>query len=238
MEDKTALFRPVTITFETIDRLTKEKNPADLLGLYVSYAAIVQWQQTVNIKATTGFMAQRLGWGKDKVIRNKKKLEQLGLIESIVRKDKSNKITDHYIRVMYVITHDVHTTQIPEGGLSHRVESKDTSASNEQVSAVNVQSAKKNEQELLQLLNKNTGRNFRVLPATGMKKLLNSFSLVDIDKALRALAADDWHADRIKELSSEYLLRPTTIDKWLGVATNKSGGYRDPRVYGGSNEGN
>ncbi len=72
--------------------------------------------------------------------------------------------------------------------------------------------------ELLAILNRETGRNFRVLPSTGMAKLMKSFTPDEISMALHALCRDGWHAGKIKELSSEYLLRATTIDKWLQVA--------------------
>lgn len=72
-------------------------------------------------------------------------------------------------------------------------------------------------QQLLSLVNRVTQREFRTLPR-GSKKTLNLFSLAEIETALRALAVDDWHEPKLKELSSDYLLRATTIDKFLGVA--------------------
>lgn len=215
MANDTALFRPVTITFETLDRLTKEKNPSDLIGLYMSYVAIVQWQQTVNIKATTDFMATRLGWDRHKVIRTKKSLEDLGLIVSVARKDSKGKVTGHYIRIMYIITDVVQSGQIPQCGLVHSVESAHTSAANEQLSANNSQSFVQKQKELLLLVNKITGRSFRTLPERGVKKTLDAFTLEEIDSALRALAADDWHREKLKEFKIDYLIRSTTIDKFL-----------------------
>lgn len=73
------------------------------------------------------------------------------------------------------------------------------------------------EKELLQIANQVTKRNFRVLPR-GTKKLLDTFSLVEIEAALRAEAADPWHRDRLKELSLDYMIRPSTIDKFMATA--------------------
>lgn len=209
-----ALFRPVTITFETLDRLTKEKKPADLIALYMSYAAIVQWQQTTTVKATTDFMATRLGWGRDKVIRTKKKLENLGLICSVARKDEKGKVTGHFVRVMYIITSEAQSTQKPEGGFVHTVDSKDTSTINKQISTTNPQSPKKQDL-LLSLVNKITHRNFRTLPDRGVKKTLDAFTLEEIERALRAMAVDEWHKERMSKLSLPYFIRSTTIDRFL-----------------------
>lgn len=68
--------------------------------------------------------------------------------------------------------------------------------------------------DLLTILNEKTGRSFRVLPR-GSTKLLQVFSLGEIEKALAVLATDPWHEQRLGELSSDYLLRSTTIDKFL-----------------------
>jgi hypothetical protein len=77
--------------------------------------------------------------------------------------------------------------------------------------------AAKNDEELLKIVNTIAKRSFRTLPR-GTKKLLDIFTLVEIEAALRAEVADPWHHDRIKELSLDYMIRPTTIDKFLGQA--------------------
>lgn len=74
------------------------------------------------------------------------------------------------------------------------------------------------EKNLLALVNKVLGREFRVLPERGVKKTLDAFSLVEIEMALTALARDDWHREKIKELKLDYFIRSTTIDKFLAIA--------------------
>lgn len=78
------------------------------------------------------------------------------------------------------------------------------------------------EKELLALVNNTLGREFRVLPERGVKKTLDAFSLVEIELALTALARDDWHREKIKELKMEYFIRSTTIDKFLAIAKKKN----------------
>ena len=75
-----------------------------------------------------------------------------------------------------------------------------------------------NAQSLLALVNEITGRQFRTLPARGVKKTLDAFTLEEIRGALTALARDPWHQPKLKELSIDYFIRSTTIDRFLGKA--------------------
>jgi hypothetical protein len=68
--------------------------------------------------------------------------------------------------------------------------------------------------KLLELLNEKTSRSFRTLP-NGYKKTLEAFSLEEIGKALDNMKSDEWHAPRLSELKSDYLLRSSTIDNML-----------------------
>ena len=96
--------------------------------------------------------------------------------------------------------------------------------------------------DLLSLVNKVTGRNFRTLPERGVKKTLDAFSMVEIESALRALAADDWHRERLSEFKIDYLIRSTTIDKFLGKATPSTGdayGYKNgQKIFTEDEKGN
>lgn len=71
------------------------------------------------------------------------------------------------------------------------------------------------EKDLLSLVNKTLNRNFRTLPDRGVKKTLDAFTLEEIERALRALAADSWHESRLKDLGIAYFIRSTTIDRFL-----------------------
>lgn len=75
--------------------------------------------------------------------------------------------------------------------------------------------------ELLEVLNRTTGRDFKVLPH-GAKRTLDTFGIEEIEKALTNLSKDHtWHKTRLKTLSSDYLLRATTIDKWRNMKDSR-----------------
>lgn len=81
------------------------------------------------------------------------------------------------------------------------------------------------ENELLELLNEKTNRTFRTLPR-GYKETISKFSLEEIGQALDNMKKDVWHAPRLGELKSDYLLRSSTIDNMLSltVKENKANG--------------
>jgi hypothetical protein len=215
MENKNALFRPVTITFETLDRLCKEDKSADLIALYMSYVAITQWQNTTSIKATTDFMATRLKWDRHKLIATKKKLEQLGLIEARTTKDKLGKVTRHYIRVMYVITSETQSGQNPQGGETHSVEMAHTSTINEQQSASNLQkSAGIHPKE------KATEARLRILNG----RIKDGYSADDILGAAKAFSHSTWHREN-KQMSIDNLIAPSKFGRWFAQKDepNRSG---------------
>lgn len=84
---------------------------------------------------------------------------------------------------------------------------------------------KAKDKELLNLLNEKTNRNFRTLPR-GYKETISKFSLEEIGQALDNMKKDVWHAPRLGELKSDYLLRSSTIDNMLSltVKENKANG--------------
>lgn len=109
----------------TIDIILREENPDQLLALYLFYAYVSTWQDTIQIKATTGFTAEGLKWSTKKVQRVKKRLLKLQLIEDVVKRDDNKKVKGYYIKVNYlVIKHSncqsktsSQTPQIGRGGV-------------------------------------------------------------------------------------------------------------------------
>lgn len=68
-------------------------------------------------------MAKALNWGDQKTRKNKKILQELGLIEDIKRIDKeTKKIVGWYVKVNFIWSEDVHPSNKPEGGQSQRVD--------------------------------------------------------------------------------------------------------------------
>ena len=67
--------------------------------------------------------------------------------------------------------------------------------------------------KILDILNSVTGRNFTVEPR-GIEKTKKAFTPEEIERALKNMYLDDWHAPRMRTLSSDYLLRANVIDKF------------------------
>lgn len=114
-------FKIVGITDITIRRILQEAS-VEALGLYVAYFEIAQWQGTYRVKATTGFMTKRVGWGKDKVIKYKKQLLDIGVIEDYQDKNEEGKIKGHYVTIKHLVDenhtpeNDTPQSENPEGG--------------------------------------------------------------------------------------------------------------------------
>lgn len=122
----------VILSKATIDSFLKKENASDLIALYIFYYYTAKWQKTNQIKATTGYTAKGLGWGDDRVIRNKKELIIMGLVEDVQEKS-GGKIEGWYIKIKYLwkentVQQSIHPRQVPEGGSVQRVEIKGTNA--------------------------------------------------------------------------------------------------------------
>lgn len=121
----------IILSKQTIDIMLKEKNPSDLIGLYCFYYYTAKWQKTNIIKCSTSYVQKGLAWSKDRVIKSKKVLQKMKLIETRVRKNKEGQVTGWYIKINYIWKKESIRNQRvaqPEGGLSHRVENPDTNA--------------------------------------------------------------------------------------------------------------
>jgi len=225
---QTVQFTPITITVETLQILAKEPNYANLLALYMACVEITTWQKNNSIKASRSFMMKRLNWGEDKLSKAKARLVEMGVLENVRRTKEDGTVEGYYVLVKHVIQ----TPSEPGTGFDQGLVFEGTSANDLQLNANDpktiLPTLTKQKKDLLLLVNKITNRNFRTFPERGVKKTLDNFSLVEIESALRALVEDDWHREKVKELSIDYLIRSTTIDKFL--AQGKPA--RDPRVYG------
>jgi len=232
----TVSFTPVTITAETLTRITKEKKCGDLLALYMACVEITTWQGGNSIKATRSFMMKRLSWGEDRLGYAKQKLIEMELLEPRTKKNEDGTVSGHYLLVKHVIQNNQNPALDSEGTSTNELK-----LSTNEVKTIK-SSLTKDKKDLLALVNKITGRNFRTLPERGVKKTLDVFSMVEIEYALRALAADDWHRERLSEFKIDYLIRSTTIDKFLGKATPATGdayGYKNgQKIFTEDEKGN
>ena len=94
---------PIVVSKITSDILLKQEKPAELMALYWFYYYTAKWQGTNQPKVTTSYVAEGLKWGKDKIIKAKKQLIDLNLIEDkITRNKNTGKINGHYIVVKFI----------------------------------------------------------------------------------------------------------------------------------------
>jgi hypothetical protein len=91
---------------QTMDLLLKQKNPSDLIGLYMFYYYTAKWQQTNQPKCTRPYVMKGLGWGVHKFQASKNKLTELGLISEIIQKNDKGVITGWYIKLNYLWSKD------------------------------------------------------------------------------------------------------------------------------------
>ena len=125
----------IILSRQTMDLMLKEEYPSELIALYCFYYYTAKWQQTNAPKCTTGYVMNGLRWTKEKVIRSKKALKRLGLIEDVVRKNNKGQITGWYIKLHYIWKKE-NTRRVvknqkvaePEGGKTHPVDKPDTNA--------------------------------------------------------------------------------------------------------------
>ena len=104
----------INITKTTMDILLVQEKPDQLIALYLFYCYTSNWQETLQIKSTTGYTAKGLKWSAPKVSRVKKRLMELKLIKNIQSRNEKH-ITGHYIRVYYA-THSETVGVAKHGG--------------------------------------------------------------------------------------------------------------------------
>jgi hypothetical protein len=142
-------------------------------------------------------------FSKNTIRRHVAKLVEAGWISTKVKMIDGKPIL-HYQIEQNLIPKMGKTIEIPKMGKTY-IETKETTKNNAK-------------SQLLALVNEITGRQFRTLPEKGVKKTLDAFTIEEIRTALTALARDPWHQPKLKELSIDYFIRSTTIDRFMGKA--------------------
>ncbi|MBD3195911.1 MAG: hypothetical protein GF317_12690, partial [Candidatus Lokiarchaeota archaeon] len=97
-----SLNEPLVISKATIDILLREKDFHNLFSLYIFYYYTGKWQKTTKIKCTNTYTSKGLGWGICKVKEVKKRLTELGFIQSVVDRDENGRVKCHYIYVKFL----------------------------------------------------------------------------------------------------------------------------------------
>lgn len=175
-----------------------------------------------RIYKTLDDLAERLPIKPMTMRRSIDKLVEAGYIEKVIKK-ANGAPTMHFL-----ILKEFGIVQSEQIDLS-KMNSSESAVLNKSITAANTTthiqdaapaaSLPATEKELLGNLNEVAGRNFRTLPR-GVGKLLKLYSVPEIRQALDALAGDPWHKERLSSLSSDYLLRVNTIERFFaeGVA--------------------
>ena len=135
MKERTALKidynlqeEPIVLSKALMDTFLLQDNPSDCGFLYSFYYYTAKWQQTNRPKATTSFVAKGLKWSKTRVIKTKKQLFSLGLIEDIKSiNPNTKKIAGWYIKVNFIWGKN-HPIVFPEGGKSQCVRKRTINA--------------------------------------------------------------------------------------------------------------
>lgn len=103
MNQAIATFRPIGVTFETIDRLVRDQE-TDAVALYMAYCCVAEWQGTYQPHATDSFMRRRLGWGQTKLSKNKKELKNRGLVGVVKKTNDEGEVVGWYIQINHIVT--------------------------------------------------------------------------------------------------------------------------------------
>lgn len=103
----------VILSKATIDRILelKEVNIPDVIALYTFYYYTAKWQKTNQPKSTTGYTAKGLNITEERVVKAKKALIDLGLIENIRNVDEKGKVTGWYIKINYIFWNKIANTE-------------------------------------------------------------------------------------------------------------------------------
>ena len=132
---KSVSFKIVAMTDITIRNILQNAS-CEALGLYTAYFEIAKWQETYRVKATTGFMVKRLNWSKNKVIKYKKQLIDLGVITDHQTRGEDGKVTGHYVEIKHLVD-DLPLSQNREGGKDNGWQNETQVLSTGSLSAIN-----------------------------------------------------------------------------------------------------
>jgi hypothetical protein len=90
----------VIIPKMVFDKLLKEDNSGELIALYSFYYYTAKWQKTNQAKCTNSYCMKALGIGETVLLRAKKKLEEIGLIEKV--KINTDYDKGWYVKLLYI----------------------------------------------------------------------------------------------------------------------------------------
>lgn len=219
----------VILSKQTIDKFLEYKNASDLIGLYTFYYYTAKWQKTNQPKCTLKYICKGLSWGKDKVIKTRKILEKIGLIQQIKRIDnKTGKVIGWFIKINYIWSKKKETqiplvqkVDIPEGGL------QDTNALNvNNINALNVNKEMLKKKEI----NESIERIYKKYPTKCPIKLTSTNKCSNNKIKIRGLLREKKEDDIIKVIN-DYLEESKKNKRWIknfGTFLNQ---FPEPEEY-------
>ena len=99
------LLEAVIIPKSVTDLLLKQNNPIELMALYEFYYYTGKWQKTNQPKCNDTFTAKALNRSRSTIIKYRKQLEKLKLIECIKKiEPTTKKIKGFYIQVHFLLS--------------------------------------------------------------------------------------------------------------------------------------
>lgn len=99
---------PTILSKALLDLFLQHDNPDELIALYVFYYYTAKWQGTNYPKAVNNYAMKGLRWGETRLLKNKKILLRLGLIENKRTVDNYGRVLGHYVKVNFVFSnHDI-----------------------------------------------------------------------------------------------------------------------------------
>ena len=93
--------RPVIIPKATFDLLLEQDSNVDIIALYNFFYYTAVWQKSNICKCTVSYIQKGLKISESRVLRAKKILIALGLVQNVVRHE-AGKIKGHFIQVRYI----------------------------------------------------------------------------------------------------------------------------------------
>lgn len=117
-----SLNEPLTISREIMDKILKEEECIYILATYCFLYYTAKWQKTSSVRATNSYIMKGLGIGKDRFLKTKKRMLDLGLISVVDKRKNDGSYSGWYVHVNTTNIGkssrgpETHLVGCPEGG--------------------------------------------------------------------------------------------------------------------------
>jgi hypothetical protein len=222
------LNKEITLTHTPTSYYLLKQSP-DAFTLYHFYCYTASWQGNNPIKATNQFAMSGLKWGKTRLSKAKKILQDTGIVKDEVRRNKEGKIEGNFILVRYINPLSSGTENHPAvcttSGSQPTNTNKDNINTNKEKESIC--ESKKNFLEYLATFNSLTGKKYQ--PTKGRQdkynQRLKSYSHTVILTSLKNMLSDPFFTgggERGWEATPDYLIRnDEQIDRFYNFKPKK-----------------